>query len=118
MDNREQLGSGFYKGSNHVRKKFMSGMVGEKIEWKPFLFYIGMMFTITKYDEDSFELVIITKKQLEIFFKKVKNYKDSVEVINYKTNQTNRELWQENKNSQTEDKVIISILSKDKWMKN
>lgn len=110
MENREQIGSGFYKGNNHVRKKFMCGMVGEQIAWKPFLFYIAMMFTITKYDRDSFELVIITKKQLEIFYKKVKHYNGCVEEHNYEVSRNDENAWKEKKISQTEDSIIISIL--------
>ena len=110
MENREQIGPGFYKGNNHVRRKFMCTLAGEQVAWKPFLFYIAKMFTITKYDEDSFELVIITKNQLEIFYKKVKHYNGRVEERNYETARNDGDAWKKDRISQTEDAVIASIL--------
>ena len=105
------LGYGFTKGSNKVsRQKVQYWLhLDYEINWIAFLWYMTQYITIVDYNENGFEVEILSEKQREWFYKKVIEYNDEMGIHNYSIDKTN-DLYKDHNAGYDRNKHIIERL--------
>ncbi len=107
------LGYGFVRGINRISKQRVQYWRHreESINWYAFLWYMARYTTIIDYDDNSFDVEIVSVKQREFFYRKVLDYIDEIESANYAIDKTNV-LYKEN-DEYERNKAIIDRLFKE-----
>ena len=109
------LGYGFTKGINKVLKQKIQYWlhVDYEINWKAFLWYMAQYITIIDYDENSFDVEILSEKQREWFYKKVTEYNNEIGSYNYSVDKTNDMYKTHNKGYQRNSHIMERLAAED-----
>lgn len=109
------LGHGFVKGINKVSKQKIQCWLhpNYEINWKAFLWYMTRYITIVDYDENSFEVEILSEKQREWFYRKAKEYNDEIGIHNYSVDKTNDLYKDHNKGYKRNSYIIEKLIAEN-----
>lgn len=79
------LGFGFTKGTNRVSKQKVQYWlhVDMDINWKAFIWYITQHIVVEDYSDDWIDVKVLSEKQREYFYNKVRQYDDEIWDHNY-----------------------------------
>lgn len=105
------IGFGFRSGWNQVSKgRILSWLHCDNISWKAFLWYISEYIEIVRITDNEMTVNLISSKQREYFYKKVREYNSEIAENNYKIDRANN-LWRDHhRNSKTSEDILVSIL--------
>lgn len=109
------LGYGFTKGRNKVLKRKIQYWLhlDYEINWKAFLWHMTQYITIVDYDENSFDVEILSEKQREWFYKKVIEYNDEIGISNYLIDKTNDLYKNHNEGYQHNSHIMERLVAED-----
>ena len=109
------LGHGFIQGKNKVSKQKIQFWlhIDYDINWKAFLWYMTRYITIIDYDENSFDVEILSEEQREWFYKKVIEYNNEIGIHNFLVDKTNDLYKSHNRGYQRNSYIIERLISEE-----
>jgi hypothetical protein len=111
MNRQQQLGHGFSCGTNNITiSKILKWQNNKNINWKAFLWYIADYVTIIDFGENWFKTLIVSDKQLNFFYNKVKEYNPEICEHNYGISIEDN-LWMDHKKCSEKNYKILLRLS-------
>lgn len=102
------LGYGFTSGINKISKQKVCYWLHseEDITWEAFIWYIADYCDVEDFGEDWIDVRIVSEKQREFFYKKIREYNEMICTSNFDIDRRN-ELWKSHKDGAVRNYDIL-----------